>query len=487
MHRKLIIAIIFFTTVLSSFPIFADDVTDSIGYINCSYIALLKQPNYSSDIITRLNLNQKVEIIESKDKWHKVSVEIDDNQLNGWVESYFVNRQIKAYVSINTDNVNIRQGASTNFEVIGQVDKGTKLEYVRTYHSWYQVKYKRNYGYVAGWLGDIVSSEGQSVYFLYDNVRIRNKPTITDSSIIGVGEMHKAYTFLGKKNGWVTIELSNGQVGYVAGWLVTLENNFSTNLEVFNRKRVIGSKLRLRAGSSTNDRILELIDYGKLVRVLESNGDWDKVISDSGRIGYVHNSYLEDIKSLEGKVILLDPGHGGKDGGATPYSNREGSTDYYEKDYNLTLSNQIKDELEKLGADVVMTRTSDIYVSREDRALISDTIKPDIFLSIHHNSITDNRYFGTSTYYNTSENANGLKGRELALSVYRNVSSMEGIEYNGVWDRDYTVLKTQDQVAALIEVGFISNEFEEINVTLPSFTERLVSQITRGIEDYFYQ
>lgn len=486
MWRKLIIAIFFFTTVLSSIPIYSDSVTDSIGYINCSYIALLKQPDYSSDIIAKLSLNQKVEITEERGKWYKISAEVDDNQLNGWVESYFVNKQLKAYVVINTDNVNIRQGASTNFGVMGQVDKDTKLEYVRTYHSWYQVKYKDSYGYVAGWLGDIVSSEGQSIYFLYDNVRIRNKATVQDSSIIGVGEMNKAYTFLGKENGWVKIRLSSGKVGYVAGWLVTFENNFTSNLELLNRKRVIGSRLRLREGNSTNDRILELIEYGNLVRVLESNGDWDKVISPSGRIGYVHNSYLEDVKSLEGKVILLDPGHGGKDIGATPYSNREGLTDYYEKDYNLALSNQLKNELEKLGAKVVMTRTSDVYISPEDRALTSNMIKPDIFLSIHHNSITDDRYFGTSTYYNTSENASGIVGKKLALSIYRNVSSMEGIEYNGVWDRTFKVLRMQDQVAALIEVGFISNKYEEVNITLPSFTERLVTQITKGIEDYFY-
>lgn len=487
MWRKLIIIILFFSMVLPFSFIFADGATDSIGYINCSYIALLKQPDNSSDIITKLNLNQKLEIIENKDEWYKVVVEVDDNKLTGWVESYFVNRQIKAYVVTNTDSVNIRKGASTNYEVIGQVNKDTELEYVRTYHSWHQVKYKDEYGYVANWLSDIVSRNDQSIYFLYDNVRIRNKPTIIDSSILGVGKMNKAYTFLGKKDGWVKLQLSNGQVGYVAGWLVTYEDNFSTNLEGLKSKRVIGSSLRLRSGSSINNDILDIIDNGKLVRILESKGDWDKIISDSGRVGYVHNSYLEDIKSLEGKVILIDPGHGGKDGGATPYSNKKGFSDYYEKDYNLIVSYLLKNELEKLGVNIIMTRTSDIYVSPEDRALISDTIKPDIFLSIHHNSITDDRYFGTSTYYNTSDNANGSKGRELALSIYRNVSSMEGIEYNGVWDKTFKVLRTQDQVAALIEVGFISNKCEEVNITSPSFRERLVSQITRGIEDYFYK
>lgn len=87
---------------------------------------------------------------------------------------------------------------------------------------------------------------------------------------------------------------------------------------------------------------------------------------------------------LSGIKIVLDPGHGGKESGAS------GPTGYLEKDVNLIISQLLRDELVKRGAKVVMTREDDRDVSLGERQVIINTEEPAIAVSIHHNSLPDN-------------------------------------------------------------------------------------------------
>ena len=82
-------------------------------------------------------------------------------------------------------------------------------------------------------------------------------------------------------------------------------------------------------------------------------------------------------------AVLLDPGHGGSESGAYEYG-------VAEKKLNLHIANLVRDDLEKLGYLVIMTRTDDTELSLLDRSKFSNELEPDIFVSIHHNAMPNN-------------------------------------------------------------------------------------------------
>ncbi|HAU35665.1 MAG TPA: N-acetylmuramoyl-L-alanine amidase, partial [Lysinibacillus sp.] len=102
---------------------------------------------------------------------------------------------------------------------------------------------------------------------------------------------------------------------------------------------------------------------GEYVQVNSISGYWAE-ITYNGQTGYVHKSYLkllnQSAKPLQNRVIILDPGHGGKDPGTV-----KGSVS--EKSITLKVSTQVKQLLENAGAKVYMTRTGDTYPSLQDR------------------------------------------------------------------------------------------------------------------------
>lgn len=120
------------------------------------------------------------------------------------------------------------------------------------------------------------------------------------------------------------------------------------------------------------------------------------------------NDYL--FRASSKVVVVLDPGHGGYDGGATK---SYGGKNYVEKDLNLKIAQYCKAELEKYeNVQVYMTRDNDAYVGLEDRVAKARNWGATVFVSIHNNSSSSSRVHGATVYYpNSSLNANiGAQG-----------------------------------------------------------------------------
>lgn len=476
MKRKIILVFAVIFILFGSKSVFANSNT---GHINISGIGLLYSPNYSSNVVTKLSANDSVEIISTNNNWLKVKTE--DNKV-GWVSSYFINRDPKRYVKITINEpANLRTGPSVKTEKVGQANPGDKLEYIRTFHSWYQVKYNGKKVYVASWLGDVISDGKTRAILIMDKVNIRNKPS-TDGTVLKQARLHEGYQYLGEKDGWVKVRINDGSIGYIAGWLVSFDNNLSLNTTMLYRKKVTVNGLNFRQGPSVENKSLGLLNKGDVVRILSSNGNWDKIITPSGKVAYSHNSYLKPFKSLLGKTIVVDPGHGGYKTGTKGYRKW-----ILEKNINLTTAMKLRTKLRELGASVIMLRTNDRHISIYDRAAISERIKPDAFISVHHNALPDTRYFGASTYYNTTNNRLGYEGKKLAKSIYGNITSINGVYQDGVYDRRFVVIREQNYPATLVEIGFLSNPWEEKNVHLPSFVNTIATKIAQGVENYLYK
>lgn len=169
--------------------------------------------------------------------------------------------------------------------------------------------------------------------------------------------------------------------------------------------------------------------------------------------------------------IMLDAGHGGRDPGAV-YQGRQ------EKDDNLSLVLSIGEILQENGVDVEYTRTTDIYQTPYEKAMIANRAEADFFISIHRNSFpTDNQVSGVeSLVYDFS----GLK-YEMGENINAQLETV-GFVNLGVKARpNLVVLKRTQMPAVLVEVGFINSNTD--NQLLDENFEAVTQAIARGILD----
>jgi len=197
---------------------------------------------------------------------------------------------------------------------------------------------------------------------------------------------------------------------------------------------------------------------------------------------------------LGGVKILIDPGHGGMDGGAS-------SGDIVERDITLSISHELKKRLEKKGATVVMTRTKDgdalaehapsekFGTTRERkmadlklRETIAISEKPDMFISVHVNAIPEERWRGSQVFYHPGGDPNGeFLAKAIQGSFQTNLKNTERVAMaiKGVY-----LLKKVPTPAVLVETGFLSNNEERALLIDPAYQGKVADAITEGIVEF---
>ena len=199
------------------------------------------------------------------------------------------------------------------------------------------------------------------------------------------------------------------------------------------------------------------------------------------------------------RVVVIDPGHGGKDSGAKSLANGE-----YEKNYALDCSRRLQRLLEAAGWQVIMTRTNDTYLTLPERVAIADRAKADLFLSLHFNSGTGNgAQAGVETFCLTPRGMPSTLLREtsddpreqhpnnafddlnfyLATRVHRSVLAATGAGDRGVRRARFMgVLRGQNRPAVLIEAGYLTNQAEARKVATPAYRQSIAEGIAKALE-----
>jgi N-acetylmuramoyl-L-alanine amidase len=202
-----------------------------------------------------------------------------------------------------------------------------------------------------------------------------------------------------------------------------------------------------------------------------------------------NNSWKSWNLPLSGKIILLDPGHGGPDGGA-------GTGKTLEKDIALDITLKVRDLLQQQGALVVMTRDTDKDLADDDtrgysRRKVEDLKKRlkmindsdnDFFVSIHLNAIPSSRWSGAQTFYapQHKENAKAAKFIQEELRENLGNTNRKAKPINQVY-----ILKNAKKPGVLVEVGFLSNPAEKENLKKQTYQEKIAESIYRGVLRYF--
>ncbi|TCS94141.1 N-acetylmuramoyl-L-alanine amidase CwlD [Hazenella coriacea] len=193
---------------------------------------------------------------------------------------------------------------------------------------------------------------------------------------------------------------------------------------------------------------------------------------------------------MTGKMIIIDPGHGGFDGGAVS------ATGLVEKEVTLKIALFLRDYLQEAGALVVMTRETDTDLSQTSTKKIShrkaedlmqrvkliEDQNADVFISIHLNAIPSPRWSGAQTFYHPKREEN----KKLATLIQSQL-----IHHLGNTNRlakqkgDVYILKASPVPTALVEVGFLSNPQEASLLGTEDYQKKLAASIYYGLLEYY--
>ncbi|MEN6568296.1 MAG: N-acetylmuramoyl-L-alanine amidase [Veillonellales bacterium] len=195
-------------------------------------------------------------------------------------------------------------------------------------------------------------------------------------------------------------------------------------------------------------------------------------------------SFVEtESNRLAGKIICLDPGHGGSAPGAT------GPTQTLEKDNTLAIALLVRDKLESNGATVIMTRDTDRNVAVSDaaasedletRVAIANEAGVDIFVSIHNDAFTSDTEAGTTTFH-----YGDCESIALAGCIQKCLVEQLSTKDRGVRFASFYIIRYTNMPAVLTEVAFISNPEEELLLASMDGRSKAADSIFQGITKYF--
>ena len=197
------------------------------------------------------------------------------------------------------------------------------------------------------------------------------------------------------------------------------------------------------------------------------------------KIYYKGNTLVVKIKRqpenllLKKLTIAVDAGHGGTNTGA------EGPTGVVEKNLTLAVALKLQKTLEREGARVIMTRTTEKFVDNKDRILFYRDSMPDLLVSIHLNSAGDPiRVSGTSTYYRY------IGFRNLSHAIYKRMLELGLKEYGNTGSFNFMLNSPTEYPNALVETVFLSNPEDEMKILDESFQQQIADKINLGIKDF---
>ncbi len=289
-----------------------------------------------------------------------------------------------------------------------------------------------------------------------------------------------------------------------------------------------GSVRSIRSAVRADGELRVVLDLNETVRsrsftVAPNSTYGDRLVIDLQRNGRPQAVRHASDAYTPGRdlVIVIDPGHGGRDPGAI------GPGRTMEKDVVLAISRTLASRINnEEGMRAILTRNTDVYVDLRQRMQIARDARADLFLSIHADAVRDRRPRGTTVYALSLRGASDEAARQLAerenaavggvpladkpdpiatvlldLSqnaaisasldvgedVIRELASVGSAHRSTVQQAGFLVLKSPEVPSLLIETGFISNPAEERNLRSSQYQRRLADAILSGVRNYFYE
>ncbi len=183
-------------------------------------------------------------------------------------------------------------------------------------------------------------------------------------------------------------------------------------------------------------------------------------------------------------LVLIDPGHGGKDPGARTRTKPVQE----EKALALATAKFVQTYLQQLGMRAQLTRSDDTFLELKERVAVAKQARADLFVSVHYNASPDpeTKAQGVEVYYYQSDKdpSRSLNSKALANDVLKQIISHTKSHSRGVKHGNYHVIRETTMPAILVEGGFLNNSQEAERIKQTSFQKEIAWGIARGIVDY---
>lgn len=476
------------------------------GRVITDGLRVRKGPSTSEGVVSVLNTGDSVSVSDEEGDW----LFIEWGNDSGWVHEEYVSennttsspsKKSENKQGIITDNsLNVRTSPSLQSSVLGVLNKGDHVDVTGSVSGWYEIQF----GSDKAWVND--------AYVEFSSRADEEEPSSPSTDLIGIITVHglnvrdetslngsvvgkvskgEKYSLLKEKNNWYQIKLSNGKKGWIAGWYVqktvTDSAHESEPSSENENVTVLYNGTNIRSEANVRSSVIERGSSGDTFPVISKNGDWYEIKLEDGSAGFVAG-WVVSIRSstgenttpsrkrsggLQDKVVVIDPGHGGRDSGTT------GASGTLEKLLTMRTGELLAEKLKSAGAEVVLTRKNDEYLSLPSRVSLSHYYQADAFISLHFDSILDSSIVGHTTYYYQGHQ------KELADEIHGSLADRLPTKDRGVRVGDYHVVRENNQPAVLLELGFLSNPAEEANVNTQYFQDLAATAIYHGLGDYF--
>lgn len=344
---------------------------------------------------------------------------------------------------VSSETLNVRSEPNENSDVLGVLRQGEYVDIISFAERWAKIAYDGQEAYVHSYYLNIMSDSERAL--LLGEVQLSQVGNATKLTWLKLGGNISAS------------QHSNGQLFTVntnATEIATPLGNIHGIVSLDYIKQPDGYQIEL------------LVEQGYEVRMTNTVGELELTIA----------PIREKGEGVLGQRIVIDAGHGNQDPGTV-------GNGLQEKNIVLDVAQRVERLLQNDGADVLMTRSSDTFLSLEERAKFANNNVADIFVSIHANAATNTSANGTETYWNKTNAAQ--ESRELATKIQERLIQKLGTNDRGVREAGFYVIKHTKMPSVLVEIGFVSNAEEAKKLADSGFRQQAAEAIYEGIVDYF--
>ncbi|RLP88981.1 N-acetylmuramoyl-L-alanine amidase [Geobacillus stearothermophilus] len=415
--------------------------------------------------------------------------------------------ETKRLAVVTADRVNVRQGPGVPYHPVASVHRGDVYRLVDVKDGWLKIEWEKNR---TGWLAArYVALAKETAVVQEDRLRLRQEPS-RDGRIIGHLAQGETVLVIGEEGGWKQV-VTEDAIGWAAASYLAPAEARSISQQTGT---VAADSLNVRAEPSLHAPRIGRLVRGEEVDIVEKKPGWYKIASSTGLGGWVSSTYVQvkggqanekeaevpqsagrslpsiiapsdsrlyadswtsgPVQALAGKTIVLDPGHGGKDGGAKSVAGVK------EKELTLGTARLLKNKLQSYGARVVLTRSSDEYVPLSARVAAARLYQADAFISLHYDSAADPDASGITIYY-----YDRFADYELAQSFQGMFRQLSALPFRGIAFGDYYVLRENEKPSVLLELGYLSNRSDAAVVETNGYQEAVTTAIVNAMRHYF--
>jgi N-acetylmuramoyl-L-alanine amidase len=463
------------TVILAVLPTSQAMAAKQTAVVTAKQVNVRQGPGELYHVVMKVDQGETYRVVREKAGW--VKLEIKQNQ-TGWVAQQYI-AYVRKQVVATEDRLRVRTVPSLNGKVVGYLSQGQAVEVIEKENDWEKVVTPSFIGWVSSaYLAsndDKKTSMRQTGWVTADSLNVRARPSLQAERVEKVTYGQQVQIMF-KQGQWYQIATENGKIGWVSSEYIAAASPTASQWVT-----VLYNDVNIRSAPSLDGNVKTTAQYGERYRVLGKIGNWYEIEIPGQGIGYIAGWLVSagadgksKSKTLKGKTIVIDAGHGGKDSGTISH------TGMMEKTLTLRTAKLLKGKLEAQGANVVMTRSSDRYISLSERVQTAYRYHADAFISIHYDSAKDQNAKGATVYYYDM-----FSDYLLALSLEHPLSRMMSIPFRGASFGDYYVIRENELPSVLVELGYLSNPTEASIVATDRYQEEATNAIVNGLRNYF--